>query len=120
MKTTLKTSLKKIAASAVLIFSCSGFIYADTVKKDNNKLSAIREQVKNQLRIPASLKNKGLNEKACVSFVIEGENITGYKIETPNQVLKENLSAQFEKMKIKLPQENAAGSYKIELNFKVL
>lgn len=119
MKTLFKNTFKKLTAVAAVVFLSSGFAIAEP-SGNSKKLSAIRNQVKNQIKIPASLKNKGLNEKAIVNFVIEGNKITSYKIETSNSVLKENLSHQFEKMKINLEKENAAGSYEIELSFKVI
>jgi hypothetical protein len=119
MKIQNLSHLKKLLMSTAFILAIGSSINAHPFEKDKKTFS-IRDQVKKQLSIPSSLSKKGMNEKAYVTFQIEGEKIISYNIETTNQKLKENLSVQFEKIKFKAQQGKADGSYRILLTFQVI
>lgn len=81
----------------------------------------INSVISKQLKVPAALKNKKLNEKVNVQFSIaENGKATVLKVETSSPELKSYILNQFPKMDFNTVTEKKAAVYFIDINFKVL
>ena len=106
--------MKKIITIIVVAFT------SITIASAGNGIN-INSLISKQLKVPALLKGKKLNEKVNVQFKItDNGKATVLNVETTNPELKSYIISQFPKIDFNAVTEKPTGTYFIDINFKVL